>query len=170
MLVKPITYTNFDGETVTEEFAFHLSRAELIEMEMSKEGGFAAYLQKIVDAQDGQKLVETFKDLVLKSYGKKSEDGRRFIKNEELSREFQETEAYSELFMQLATNTDAAIEFVNGIMPRNLSEEVSRIPGSPQQTLPKSEPEEKVMTKVRAASMDPDELKERLLDGWTISD
>jgi len=117
MLKKTITYTDYDGNKRTEDFYFNLSKAEVAEMEMSAEGGLTKTLEKIVAEQDGKRIIEMFKDLILKAYGEKSLDGKRFIKSKELSEAFSQTEAYSELFMELATNAEASAAFVNGIIP-----------------------------------------------------
>ena len=125
MLKKTMTYTDYNGVERTEDFYFNLSKAEIMEMELSTSGGFAEMLTKIVAAQDGPAIIKIFKDLVLKAYGEKSVDGKHFIKSEELSKAFSQTEAYSQLFMDLATNADAASEFVNGIIPADLSKQVA---------------------------------------------
>lgn len=117
MLKKTISYVDFDGNNRTEDFYFNLTKAETTEMEMSTEGGLASTLRKIVDDKDAKRIIEAFKDLILRSYGEKSSDGKRFIKNQELKDAFSQTEAYSELFMELATNAEAASTFVNGIIP-----------------------------------------------------
>lgn len=117
MLTKKITYTDYNGVERTENFYFNLSKAELMEMEMGTAGGFTEMLTRIVDAQDATSIIKVFKELVLKAYGEKSPDGKRFIKSAELSEAFAQTEAYSILFMELATDADAASKFVNGIMP-----------------------------------------------------
>lgn len=117
MLKKTFTYTDYNGVERTEDHYFNLSKAELMEMELSTTGGLAEMINQIVAAQDAPKIVQVFKDLVLKAYGQKSADGRRFIKSKELSEEFAQTEAYSQLFMELATDADAASKFVNGIIP-----------------------------------------------------
>ena len=117
MLKKTFTYVDFNGVERTEDHYFNLSKAELMEMELSTTGGLAEMINKIVAAQDAPAIVKIFKDLVLKAYGQKSADGRRFIKSKELSDEFSQTEAYSQLFMELATDADAAAKFVNGIVP-----------------------------------------------------
>lgn len=117
MLKKTITYTDYDGNKRTEDFYFNLSKAEVAEMEMSTEGGLTKTLEKIVAEQDGKRIIEMFKDLILKAYGEKSLDGKRFIKSKELSEAFSQTEAYSELFMELAMNAEASAAFVNGIIP-----------------------------------------------------
>lgn len=117
MLKKTFTYTDYNGVERTEDHYFNLSKAELMEMELSTTGGLAEMINKIVAAQDAPAIVKVFKELVLKAYGQKSADGRRFIKSKELSDEFAQTEAYSQLFMELATDADAAAQFVNGIVP-----------------------------------------------------
>lgn len=117
MLKKTFTYIDYNGVERTEDHYFNLSKAELMEMELSTTGGLAEMINKIVAAQDAPAIVKVFKDLVLKAYGQKSADGRRFIKSQELANEFAQTEAYSQLFMELATDADAAAKFVNGIVP-----------------------------------------------------
>jgi hypothetical protein len=121
MLKKTITYEDFDGNKRTEDFYFNLTKAEVTEMEMSTEGGLAKMVEKIVQAKDSKRIIEVFKDLILRSYGEKSPDGRKFIKNQEVRDAFSQTGAYSELFMELAMNADASAAFVNGILPAQLS-------------------------------------------------
>jgi hypothetical protein len=125
MLKKVITYTDYNGNERTESFYFNLTKAELTEMELTTEGGLAEMIQNIIDAQDTPAIIKIFKDLVLKSYGEKSADGRRFIKSDELKEGFAQTEAYSNLFMELATDSDAAAAFVNGILPADVSKAVA---------------------------------------------
>lgn len=120
MLKKTITYTDFNGEEASEDYFFHLSKAELVELEMSHEGGFVESMQKIVEAEDNKAIIAEFKKIILQSYGKKSMDGKRFIKNQTLRDEFESSEAYSTLFMELVTDTDSAIQFMNGIIPPDL--------------------------------------------------
>lgn len=120
MLKKTVTYVDYNGMERTEDFYFNLTKAEVAEMELSVEGGFSKMLEEIVASKDNVRIVNLFKQMVLKAYGEKSADGRRFVKSEEISKAFSETEAYSEIFMELALNTDAAAAFVNGIMPANL--------------------------------------------------
>lgn len=117
MLKKTITFTDYNGNSRTEDFYFNLTKAEITEMEMGTTGGMAEMIKRIVAAQDAPAIIEVFKKLILKAYGVKSPDGRRFIKSKELSEEFAQTEAYSELFMELAQDADKAAEFVNGIVP-----------------------------------------------------
>lgn len=116
MLKKTIKYTNFLGNEVEDTLFFNLSQDELMEMELSKEGGLSSTIQRIVDAQDTPKIIAMFKDILLKSYGEVSEDGKRFIKNDQLREEFQQSKAYSELFMELATDADAATKFIEGVI------------------------------------------------------
>ena len=125
MIKKTITYKDYNQVERTESFYFNLSKAEVMEMEMSTAGGMAESIQKIVDAKDAPAIIRVFKDLVLRSYGVKSDDGRRFIKSKELSDEFSQTEAYSQIFMELATNADEAAKFVNGIIPADLNQKVA---------------------------------------------
>jgi len=123
MLKKTITYKDFNDNTRTEDFFFHLTKAEITEMQLSKTGGFVEALQRIIDLQDGPSIIEEFKKLVLKAYGVKSEDGRRFIKSKEVVDAFAETEAYSQIFMSLFLDAEAAAIFLNGIMPGDLSKD-----------------------------------------------
>lgn len=119
MLRKVITYKDYNGTERKEAFYFNLSRAELIEMEMSADGGMENFLQSIIDTKDNKRLFNLFKDMIYRSYGVKSEDGRRFIKSKEISDAFIQTEAYTELLMELMSD-DAATkvaEFIKGIMP-----------------------------------------------------
>ena len=124
MIKKTMTYTDFNGVERKEDFYFNLTKAEILEMQLEKEGGLAEKIQAIVDSKNVPELIKIFKELILRSYGKKSDDGKRFIKSPELSREFTQTEAYSELFMELATDSDAASAFINGIIPANLAKEL----------------------------------------------
>ena len=120
MLKKTVTYVDYNGVETTEDFYFNLSIAEVTEMELSVEGGFSKMLEEVVKSNDNARIIEVFKEMVLKAYGEKSEDGRRFVKSKELSEAFSQTEAYSEIFMELALDEKAAAAFVNGIMPANL--------------------------------------------------
>lgn len=128
MLKKSITYTDFNGEEITEDFFFHLSKAELVELEMSQKEGLSKYLERIIKAENGQEIMTIFKKLLLQAYGQRSPDGKRFVKNEGLRQEFLSSEAYSELFMELVTNADAAAAFINGIVPTGLAEDLEKIP------------------------------------------
>lgn len=126
MLKKKVTYTDYNDVERTEDFYFNLSKAEIMEMELGTTGGFAEMIQKVVAAQDSPTLIKIFKDLVLKAYGEKSADGKRFIKSDEIATAFSQTEAYSQIFMELATDADAATKFVNGIIPKDMADEVAK--------------------------------------------
>ena len=121
MLKKTVTYVDYNGVERTEDFYFNLSKAEVTEMELSVRGGLSAMLEELVKSGDNARIVEIFKDLVLRSYGEKSADGKRFVKSKELSEAFSQTEAYSEIFMELALDEKAAAAFLNGILPANLT-------------------------------------------------
>jgi hypothetical protein len=117
MLKKTIKYSDYNGTERTEDFYFNLTKAEIMELELGTTGGFAETIQTIVKAQDASAIIKIFKEFVLKAYGVKSPDGKRFIKSDEVKTAFSETEAYSQLFMELATDANAAAEFVNGVIP-----------------------------------------------------
>lgn len=125
MLKKIITYTDYNGVERTEPFYFNLSKAELMEMEFGVTGGMTEMLDKIIAAKDAPSLMKTFKEMIMKAYGVKSDDGKRLIKSEELSIAFTQTEAYSVLFMELITDDKAAADFVNGIIPNEIQTEVA---------------------------------------------
>lgn len=126
MLKKEITYVDYNDTTRTETFYFNLSKAELAEMQLSASGGLETYIRNIVEAKDGASMVQIFKDLILKSYGEKSPDGKRFVKSKDISDGFAQTEAYSQLFMELITDDNAAADFINGIMPKDIQEELKK--------------------------------------------
>ena len=125
MLKKIITYTDYNGVEGTVPFYFYLCKAELMEMELGVTGGMTEMLDKIIAAKDAPSLMKTFKEMIMKSYGIKSDDGKRLIKSEELSIAFTQTEAYSVLFMELITDDKAAADFVNGIIPNEIQTEVA---------------------------------------------
>lgn len=122
MLKKTITYTDYNGNERTEDFYFNLTKAECMEMELSTTGGLEDMVKRIVAAQDTPALIKIWKELVLKAYGEKSPDGKLFLKEDENGRplynKFKQTEAYSNLFMELSTDDKAAADFVNGIIPK----------------------------------------------------
>ena len=121
MIMKTIKYTDYDGVERSESFYFNLSKAELVSMDFEVDGGFKRKIEKVIEAQNQRELIEIFKDIIFRSYGEKSADGRRFIKSKEISEAFTQTEAYSELFMELATDATAAEAFIRGIMPPEIS-------------------------------------------------
>lgn len=124
MLTKKITYEDFDGNKVTEECQFHLTKSELMKMELSEAGGMYASLEKIVKENDTPKLVAYFDNFIKASYGKKSEDGKRFIKTKEATEEFIQGLAYDELVVELLSNPDEAVAFFQGIIPKELSSQI----------------------------------------------
>lgn len=125
MYSKEITYIDYDGNERTETFLFHLNKAELIEMDMSESGGLEKTLRKIIAEQDGKRIFEMLKMIIMKSYGVKSLDGRQFVKSDELSKEFIQTEAYSELVMEMFKDADKAAEFINNIVPKDVADAVA---------------------------------------------
>lgn len=129
MLKKSITYEDLEGNKVTEDFYFNLNKGELLELEITAgKKGFAEMLKAIVASEDGKAIVENFKMIILKAYGKKSEDGKRFIKNQDLRDEFEQSDAYSELFVSLISDAGEGARFVNGVVPANMAEQ---LPGQP---------------------------------------
>ena len=125
MIKKTITYTDFNGNERTEDKYFNLTKAEITKMELSVKGGLAEMIKRIVDAQDTPAIIELFEDLIKRSYGVKTPDGRGFVKRTEDLEEFMATEAYSQLFMELATDADAAAKFVNGIIPADMANQMA---------------------------------------------
>ena len=118
MLKKTMTYTDYDGVERTEDFYFNLNKAEILEMELGIAGGMEDFLNRIINAKNVPELASIFKKIILKSYGVKEPGGRRFIKSEQLSDEFMQTEAYVNLYTELCTNADAAAAFMNAIIPK----------------------------------------------------
>ena len=125
MFTKTVTYEDYKGNTRTEDFYFNLNKAELVELELSTKGGLTVMMDRIIATQDNPTLFKIFKDLVAKSYGVLSDDGRKFIKNQEVLDDFMQTEAYSIIFSELATNAEAAAEFFNNVIPQNLAKELA---------------------------------------------
>ena len=120
MYVKEMEYTDFNGVTRKEKFYFNLTKAEILDMELGKAGGLTEYIRKILEAQDTPTIMSLFKSLLLKSYGVKSDDGRRFIKNDQVREDFEQTQAFSDLYMLLALNDEEASRFVNAIVPADM--------------------------------------------------
>lgn len=173
MLKKLITYTDFNDVEVAEEFHFHLSKADLVEMEAQQRGGLQAHLTKIIETNDGAAIISEFKKLIMQSIGKVSEDGKRFEKSDEIRDNFRQSPAYSELFMELATNADAAANFVNGIIPQGLADDVAKIgevANGPQRERNETERGKpvKTLTQEEAQALSQKELVERMKDGWII--
>jgi hypothetical protein len=121
MIKKTIQYTDLDGNPAEGEWYFGLNKAELAELELGRKGGMMAYLTAIVQDEDGEKIIDAFKKIIRMSVGQRSEDGKRFMKSDDITDGFVQTDAYSELFMDLVTNTNAAVEFINGVIPADLA-------------------------------------------------
>ncbi len=117
MLKRTFTYTNFDGQEVTDDYYFNLSKAEIMELELSAYGGLDMLIKKLIEEKNSEEVVKIFKKIILMSVGEKSYDGKRFIKNDEIRNNFYQTEAYSMLFCELVTDANKANEFLNGIVP-----------------------------------------------------
>jgi hypothetical protein len=136
MFKKTVTYDDYDGNQRTEDFYFHLSAAELVEMEAGQTGGMEAHLNAIIKSGDGKEIVKLFTDLIRQAYGKKSDDGRRFQKSEEIWNDFFESSAYDILFMSLVTDANQAAEFANAILPQKmmaeLKEKQAKLVASPE--------------------------------------
>lgn len=126
MLPLDLTYTDFNDQEVTEKFYFNISKPELVEMEVEYKEGLGQKIQNIVDAKDYKQLIRMFKEIILAAYGQKSEDGRRFIKNDILREEFVQSAAYHVLFMQLAGDADKAAEFLKGVLPKDMTGEMDK--------------------------------------------
>ena len=126
MLKKTLTYEDFNGNQRTEDYYFNLTKAELMQMELSADGGLEATINKIIAAQNGKEIMELFKEIVLKAYGEKSLDGKTFDKSPEVKNRFLNSQAYSDIFMELATNADEPTKFFNGIIPKDIANEVKK--------------------------------------------
>jgi hypothetical protein len=129
MLKKDITYNDLDGNPITETFWFHLSKAEMAEMALEKEGksgGFESWVKTMIASNDGAVLVPTFKKILLSTIGERSADNKRFIKNEQIRQDFEQSDAYSVLFMDLMTDMDKMTEFINGVVPKDMSEAIDK--------------------------------------------
>lgn len=136
MLKKTITYTDYDGLERTEEFRFNLTKAELVDMELTTAGTFSETMKRIIAEKDIIRIAKLFKELLLKSYGVKSDDGKRFIKSLELSEAFSQTEAYSDLYIELLSNPEEAAKFFAEVAPK--MDEVSAVPAANVTVLPKA--------------------------------
>lgn len=126
MIKETITYTDFNGNERTETFWFNLTKAEVARMELSVNGGMAEMMQRIVDAKDAPSLIKVFEEVIQRSYGVKTPDGRGFVKRKEDLEDFMSTEAYSQLYMELITDANAAAEFINGIFPSDFADKTMR--------------------------------------------
>lgn len=126
MYVKKVTYVDYDDVERTETFMFNLSKAELTMMQMEEVGGLEKRLQKLIETHNTPQIMNTFRDLLHRSYGEKSPDGKRFVKSEELATAFEQTEAYSQIFMELCTDAEAAAEFIASVVPKDIAAEIKK--------------------------------------------
>lgn len=126
MYKKKITYTDYNGQERTEDFYFNLSRSELIMLESTTPGGYAAMLQRIIDSKDQRQLMNEFTNLIKMSYGVKSNDGKHFIKNDEVVNDFLNSAAFDQMFLEFFTEENAASDFANGVLPSSVNNDVDR--------------------------------------------
>lgn len=119
------TYTDYNDVVRTEDFYFHFTKAELLKMEMGVKGGLAEMVKRAAQTHDAPTIIKVFEELVAKSYGVKTPDGRGFDKDPKVVKEFLQTEAYSQIFMRLATNDEEAAKFVNGVVPADMREQAA---------------------------------------------
>lgn len=124
MIKKTITYEDYNGEKQTEDFYFNLNKAELTELNFSTDGGLETRIKRIMNERDNKAIMAMFKEIILKSFGKKSDDGKRFIKTQELRDEFEQSEAYSVLMMSFFEDSKKAADFINGILPKDMQEQI----------------------------------------------
>lgn len=135
MLKKTITYKDLDGNPITEDFWFHLSRAEVTEMALAKEGrtgGFDAYIRRLIASQDGESITAAFKEIILSTLGRRSDDNKYFDKDDAYTRRFVQSDAYSVLLLELLTDADKMAEFVNGVVPKDLKDDVEKATAAAQ--------------------------------------
>lgn len=125
MYKKTIAFTDYNGIDREEDFYFNLNESEVTKLELRVPGGLTSMMQRIVKKMDAQQIIDTFEDLIRQSYGEKSPDGREFIKKPELVERFMQTEAYNKLFMELCTDSKAAAEFFNNIVPQKMNADVN---------------------------------------------
>jgi hypothetical protein len=129
MLKKTITYNDLDGNPITEDFWFHMSRGEMAEMALGKEGragGFDTWVRRLIESQDGEVLIQTFKEILLMTLGQRSDDNKYFEKDEKYTRRFVQSDAYSVLLMELLTDEVKMAEFINGVMPKEMREQAEK--------------------------------------------
>lgn len=172
MLKKDITYEDLDGNEITETFWFHLSKAELAEMALGKEGkagGFETWVKTLINSNDGEVMTQTFKKILLSTIGERSEDNKRFIKNDQIRDNFVQSDAYSVLFMELMTDADKMSAFINGVVPSNMRDEVAKsIQNAPDlETFrgPSARVEEKRVSDVPSPVEKKDEIPDWVKDG-----
>lgn len=119
MLKKVVTYTDFNGDSRTEALYFHLSQTELMKLNFET-GGVKDLLVEMVSKHDIAGITNLFDRLIRMSYGKKSQDGRNFVKRPEFTEDFVSTPAYDQIYMECISDENKAMEFMNGIMPEGV--------------------------------------------------
>lgn len=167
MLKKTITFKDLDGNDVTEDFYFNLNKAEIAEMELSYDGGLSDYLQKIIQKEDGYAIITSFKDIITKAVGKRSDDGRRFIKSQDIINEFVQTEAYSSMFMDIVTNATSAVDFIKGIVPADMAAKVDatvELPSGEEDSRPAWIRENREPNSSELQTMTPEQLREAFIE------
>lgn len=132
MLKRDITYTDYNDEKVTDTFYFNITKSEVIELEVGHKGGLEEFIKKVIRTEDHQGLIAEFKRIILLAYGERSDDGKRFIKTQELKNEFAQTAAFDALFMELATSDGAAADFIKGVLPSDMKAEIEAAAPLPQ--------------------------------------
>jgi len=177
LLKKSITYTDFNDVEQTETFTFHLSPPKLMELEASLPGGLEKHMARLMKANDGAQILELFQKLIQLSIGEVSEDGKRFVQNDDIRDNFVQTNAYTVLFLELGSDEDAAAQFFNGIVPKDLAKQVDKLQSGP--TGPQGEREVveatpsgplgvKVISKAEARAMGRDELFQKMQEGYVL--
>lgn len=140
MLIRPITYEDFNENEVTETFHFHLAKSEIIDLEVEYKQGYREMIEEIIKTDDRKELVAQFKKIILLTYGVRSEDGKSFIKDEELTKKFAQSAAFESLYMEFLTKDGTAIEFLTGVLPRDLRREIEAADKNTSQGTPTPTP------------------------------
>lgn len=154
MLKKEIKYTDFDGNETSDTFYFNITKSELVELEVEYEGGMSGFIQKIVKESDNHALIGHFKRIILLAYGQKSPDGKRFIKSDALREEFSQSAAYDELFITLATGSEEGANFIKGILPADIQQEMTQQGNNPTMLeQPNIQPAENIRNAGRAGGL-----------------
>jgi hypothetical protein len=173
VLKKTIKYTDFNGNEQSEEFHFHLSAEKLLELEATLPGGFEQHVDRIMASEDGAQILELFKRLISMSIGKVSEDGKRFVQNDEIHDAFTQTNAYTKLFLELGSSADIAAKFFNGIVPNDLAVQAAKMQAgggdsATRERVNTSPPVRKIISKADAETMGRDELFQKMQQGYEI--
>lgn len=132
MLRKEVEYKDFDGNDRKDVLWFHLNEVEITEMDIETSGGLVKYMESIIDTKDVNRLITIFKDLLIRSYGERSMDGKHFYKDDKIRNEFVSSAAYPVLYMEMVSDANKAVEFINGIVPSNIREQMAKIENTPE--------------------------------------